>query len=261
MNFSCRSVKVILNLVFFTNHRLAVCDYSKSEMSDNPFETFTSPVEINTIVENVLLMTLNRENTNGKLYLVNDDTNNIWTMELIEMNFFERIMTMAFEGGDDSKVIHYLYNSYVRLQEEITKSKSDVFAVIDSLIFRNIATALKEPDLFLEQNISSQILDIFKDNEVENSSTRETFLSNAIAKALEEADESMKKNVSEIFFKCFDECLKAVRQMSMITLDKWILNFLMAFVRNAAAANLFLDYIKLPNGCEGIKYADSLLGE
>ena len=233
-------------------------------MSDNPFETFTSPVEINTIVENVLLMTLNRENTNGKLYLVNDDTNTIWTVELIEMNFFERIMTMAFEGGDDSKVIHYLYNSYVRLQEEITRKKSDVFAVIDSLIFRNIATALKEPDLFPEQNIGSQILDIFKDNEVENSSPRETFLSNAIAKALEEADESMKKNVSEIFFKCFDECLKAVRQMSMITIDKWILNFLMAFVsdkNNAVVANLFLDYIKLPKGCEGIKYADSLLGQ
>lgn len=235
-------------------------------MSVNPFETFTSPVEINTVVENVLLMTLNPENTNRKLFLMNDGENNsnLWTLELIELNLFERIMSMSFEGGDDSKVILYLYNSFVRLQREISRKKSEVSTSIESLIFRNIATALKEPELFPTQNISEQILDIFKDNEVDDTSVRDKFLSGAITKALEDADGSMVKNISEIFFKSFDECLKSVRQSTMITLDKWILNYLVAFSsdkNNPAMANLFLDYIQLPDGCDGIKYADSLLGK
>lgn len=228
-------------------------------MSTNPFETFTSPDEINTVVENVLLMTLNPEKT--KLFLMNDGQNSIWTIELIELNLFERIMSMSFEGGDNSKVILYLYNSFLRLQKE---KKSEVGESISSLIFRNIATAFKEPELFPDQKISDQILQIFKDNEVEDASIREKFLSGAILKALEDADKSMKKNISEIFFKSFDECLKSVRQSTMITLDKWILTYLVAFVsdkNNSAMANLFLEYIQLPDGSEGIKYADSLLGE
>lgn len=233
-------------------------------MSTNVFGTLANPARINEIVENVLLITLNPENPR-KLILMNDDSGtNLWTLELIELNLFERLMSLSFESGDDNKVILYLYNSFIRLQSECRKEKSDVSEVLSSLIFRNIATALKEPELFPQQNISDQLLDIFKDSEVDDTSLRDGFLSVAIKKALEDADDDMKKNVKEIFFKCFDECLKSVRQATMITIEKWVLTFLTAFTsdkNNAAMANLFLDYIELPPNSEGIKYADSLLGK
>lgn len=233
-------------------------------MSKNPFETLASSEKTNEIIENVLLITLNPENPK-KLCLMNDDSGTkLWTLELIALNLFERLMTLSFEGGDDSKVILYLYNSFLRLQNESRKFKSDVADVLSSLIFRNIATALKEPELFPEQKISEQFLDIFKDSEIDDTSLRDEFLSQAIRKALEDADESMKSNVKEIFFRCFDECLKGVRQASMITLEKWILIFLTAFTsdkNNPEMANLFLDYIALPADCDGIKYAESLLGK
>lgn len=232
-------------------------------MSKNPFETLTSSEKTNELIENVLLITLNPENPR-KMYLMNDDTGTkLWTMELIELNLFERLMTLSFEGGEDSKVILYLYNSFIRLQTECRKTKSEVTEILSSLIFRNIATALKEPELFPEQKISEQILDIFKDSEIDDTSLRDEFLSQAIRKALEDADESMKVNVREIFFRCFDECLKGVRQASMITLEKWILTFLTSFTsdkNNPEMANLFLDYIALPPDCDGIKYAETLLG-
>lgn len=233
-------------------------------MSVNPFGTLANPVRTNEIIENVLLITLNPENPR-KLTLMNDDSGTkLWTLELIELNLFERLMSLSFEGGDDSKVILYLYNSFLRLHRECRREKSDVSEVLSSLIFRNIATALKEPDLFPEQKISDQILDIFKDSEVDDTSLRDEFLSVAIKKALEDADEDMRKNVREIFFKCFDECMKSVRQATMITLEKWVLTFLTSFTsdkKNAAMANLFLDYIELPPNADGIKYADSLLGQ
>ena len=233
-------------------------------MSTNPFETLMTPARINEIIENVLLITLNPENPK-KLTLMDDDSGTkLWTLQLIELNLFERVMALSFDGGDDNKVILYLYNSFIRLQNECRKEKSDVSEVLASLIFRNIATALKEPELFPEQNISEQLLEIFKDSEVDDTSLRDKFLSVAIKKAFEDADDDMRKNVKEIFFKCFDECLKSVRQATMITLEKWVLTFLTAFTSdktNPAMANLFLDYIELPPNTDGIKYADTLLGK
>lgn len=233
-------------------------------MSENPFDSLASPERTNEFIENVLLITLNPENPR-KLYLMNDDTGTrLWTLELIEMNLFERVMSISFEGGEDNKVISYLFDSFARLKNEIKNNTNQVSDVLTQLIFRNIATAFKEPELFPEQNISDQLLEIFKETDLDGSSHRDEFLSYAVKKALEDADDSMKNNVKEIFFKCFDTCLKSVRQASMITVDRWILTFLNAFSKDKAnpeMANLFLDYIHLPTESDGVKYADSLLGE
>lgn len=233
-------------------------------MTSNPFGTLASPEKTNEIIENVLLITLNPENPR-KLHLMSDDTETkLWTLENLEMNLFERLMAMSFEGGDESKVLTYLYNSFLRLKNESNRNKSEVTEVLFSLIFRNISTSFKQPELFPEQNFSSQLLEIFKDSEVDDTSLRDEFLSQSIRRAFEDADEDMKGNIKEIIFRCFDECLKSIRQASMITLEKWVLVFLSAFTSdktNPEMANLFLDYIALPADCDGIKYADSLLGE
>lgn len=233
-------------------------------MSTNPFEKLANPLETNEIIENVLQITLNPENPKNLYLMVDDDSKNLWTLELIEMNLFERLMSLSFEGNQDSKVITYLYNSYLRLQQERSKKQTEVSDLLASLIFRNLATALKEPELFPEQDISAQLLEIFKDFEQEDTTSRDEFLSLSIKSALQDADLDMKKNIREIFFKCFDECLKSVRQATMISIEKWILTFLVAFTSdksNPDMANLFLEYIALPPDCDGIKYADSLLGK
>lgn len=233
-------------------------------MSANPFNSLTSPERINEIVENVLLITLNPDNPKN-LFLMNDDSGTkIWSLESIEMNLFERLMSISFEEGDANKVILYLYNSYLRLQKERKGENCEVSSLISSLIFRNIATALKEPELFPSQDFSAQWLDIFKDLELDDKTLRDQFLSLAVKSALEDCDADMKKNVTEIFFKCFDDCLKSVRQASMITLELWILEFLTSFSSDKAnpeMANLFLEYISLPAGSDGIKYAETLLGK
>jgi ubiquitin conjugation factor E4 A len=232
----------------------------------NPFETLVSPEKTNEIIENVLLITLNPANPKN-LHLMNDDEDlKLWTLEKLEFDLFERLMSLAYEGGNnnDSKVIIYLYNSFIRLQSEIRKNKtSEVTNFIKSIVFRNAATALKQPDLYVNQNISDQILEIYKDSEVEDPALRDEFLSFVIKTALSEPSDDDSRNVKEIIYKCFDECLKSVRQASMVSLEKWILTFLTAFSNdknNPEMANLFLDYITLPPNCDGVKYADSLLG-
>lgn len=229
-------------------------------------ETLCSPQKVDQMVEITLKLTLNPEKTN--LHYVQSELQ-FFTIEILEFNLFERLMAMAFETGDENRVVTYLYESYHRVQTEIkrhaqSKDVLEVLTKIQDLILRNMSTFLKEPELLAAQNMSQQFLEIFKDTYVEDTTVRERFLSSAISAAIKDSDDSMKSNVKEVFHKCFDECLKVIRQASMITLEPWIIPFMMAFVidkNNSEMANLLLDYIELPDGSDGIKYADTLLGE
>lgn len=232
----------------------------------NPFESLCSPQKVNQMVENTLKMTLNPEKTD--LHLVQSEIL-YFTIDLLEVNLFERLMAMAFESGDENKVVTYLYDSYQRTQIEINQNikSNDVLEVlkkIQELILRNMSTFLKQPELLASQNMSKQFLDIFKDTDVEDTEVRERFLSSSISAAIKDSDDSMKSNVREVFHKSLDDCLKVVRQANMITLEKWVVPFLIAFVidkTNADMANIFLDYIEVREGSDGIKYSDTLLGK
>ncbi|KAG5672378.1 hypothetical protein PVAND_002510 [Polypedilum vanderplanki] len=233
---------------------------------NNPFASLVEPQKINEIVENTLLLTLNPEKSN--LYYVSNDESKFFTLELLEFVLFERIIAFDIETDNDKKVILYLYNCFQRVQEEVKKYGSsneliNVLRKIEQLIFQNISTILKEPELIPNQNLSSQFLDIYKyDQDIDNE--RDRFLSMSILTALSDCDSDMKKNVTEIFNKCFDTCTRIVKISSMITLEKWVLSFLMAFSsdkNNPAMANMFIDYITPPENSEGIKYSETLLGQ
>lgn len=233
---------------------------------DNPFATLVDPQKINEVIENTLLITLNPEKRN--FFLIsneNDNSEKFFTIELLEFVLFERVLSFDTEQNDN-KVIIYLFDSFQRVQQEICKNNDviEVLRKIESLIFRNISTLLKQPELASNQNLSSQFLEIFRDSDHNDNSERNKFLSSCISEALEDCDDQdMTKNVREIFNKCLDDCTKIVRQASMITLEKWVIAFLMAFVsdkNNSAMANILLDYTTPPENCDGIKYSDSLLG-
>ena len=194
--------------------------------------------KINEVVESTLLITLNP--AKKELFLINNDESKLFTLDMLEFSLFERII----QYDTDDKVIIYLYQSYIRVLEE-TKSSgtNEILDKIMELLFRNISTILKQTELVPSQNLSKQFLDIF--NDTENYNTE-------------------RKNVLEVFYKSFDIILRMIRQASMITLEKWILGYLMAFVsdkNNSEAANILLDYIALPENSDGIKYSETLLGQ
>lgn len=240
-------------------------------MDNNPFSTFIKPERINEIIEQTLLITLNPEKSN--LYLISNFSEKFFNLEFLEFSFFERILSFDTETSSNSsegKVIVYLHDSFQRVQEEIRKTKEsndlmEVLKNIQNLIIRNTSTILKQPALLSSQDLSSQFLEIFKFSDIENVD-RDRFLSMAIGEAMKDKDdrnEDMLKNTTEIFFKCFDKLTKAVRQASMINLEKWIISFLNAFVsdkNNPTMANIFVDYISLNDSSEGVKYSETLLG-
>lgn len=86
------------------------------------------------------------------------------------------------------------------------------------------------------------------------------FIVASIASSLKDSDNEMQKNVKDIFVHSFDTIHKIVRQASMINLEKWVIPYLMGIIKSEAA-DFFIDYISLPENCEGIKYSETLLGE
>lgn len=223
------------------------------------------PQKINQIVEKVLQITLNPNHTNKEQLALITSDEKIFTMDLLDYCFFEHLISMS---GDDHKVILYLYNSFSRLNIEMRNDTSsehkDIYEKLKTLVVRNACTAFVQPALFADQNISNQLLDIYKNSEEEDPSLRDKFLSQIIKKSLEDQDSDASENLRAVIFRCFDDCLRAIRQFTMISLENWVITFLMTFVSdktNAAMANLLLDYTTPPENANGIKYADSLFGQ
>jgi ubiquitin conjugation factor E4 A len=229
---------------------------------DNPFAGLLSPHEINRLIENIFLITLNPEKTN--LHLISSETNEFFTLSSLEFSLFEKIM-------DHDEVIIYLFESFQRVHKEIAnnQSSSDVKEFLDrllNLIFQNLSTILKQPEIVAQQNLSLQIIDIFKNVEYDDyDDKRGEFLSTAISRAMDDNDDDTVKNVTEIFYRCFDKISKIIAQSSLMSYESWILPFLMAFVsdkNNRKAANLFIDYNTPAQASEGIKYSsNTLLGQ
>lgn len=232
----------------------------------NPFGTLVDPQRINEVIESTLKITLNPEKRG--LYLINNDETKVFSLDLLEFALFERIIAFdSNDSGNDSKVIIYLYESYKRALQEAQNNRNDELTVvldkIKDLIFRNVGTLLKQPEL-LNQNLSQQFLDIFiKDSNIDQHE-RDNFLHLSVTSSLKDSDDDMRSNIQEVFFKSFDTVHKIVKQASMINLENWIIPYLTAFVNDKncpEAANLLIDYITPPENSEGIKYSESLLGQ
>ena len=133
--------------------------------------------EMNSIIENIFLITLNPNCTNNEMVYMaeSSDNNQLWTVELLELNLFERLMTMSEDSTNpDNKIIAYLYLCFLRNEDQKRAARGiwvDTCDKLQILILRNLSTTLKQPDLFPGQNLSDQFLDIFKDIELENTNT------------------------------------------------------------------------------------------
>lgn len=161
-------------------------------------------------------------------------------------------------------MIKYLFESFTR-NEFHTTIYPEACDVMKSLILRNMSTALQQPVLFYGQNLSQQIIDIFRVTEEENLSLCSDFLSLSILQALKDdtdANESL-KSVTSILNNSFAECLRTIKKATMVNLEKWVIPFLLTFVDKANGqimAPILLQYTT-PMGVEGVKYAESILGQ
>lgn len=153
----------------------------------------------------------------------------------------------------EEKVIVYLFNCYRRTNDLVKgqKTRADVF----TLILRNATTALKQPDLYYNQDIIQQLYDILDDN----SDISYMFFDDVCHELLKD-DEGIEA-VKEPFFALLKVVHVEIAKSSITAISPKIWTFLQYFASREAMAELFLEYCapKEPVTA-GIRYSDTLLG-
>lgn len=139
--------------------------------------TNSDKFKTNFIIENIFYFTINKDNENNHLVLLEDLSDNssepCIDLELLEQALFERILLenpqscvipkskQVNSDVYEKDVLLYLFKCYQRLKEyDCTK---DIKMVCRGLIIRNVMLALQQQDLFQGQDITAQLLEIVKD--------------------------------------------------------------------------------------------------
>lgn len=253
----------------------------------NPLDT-----KINALIEKVFLITLSKNppksaRSRPQLVFMEEvaqgcGTSDLLNLELLEQALFERILlfnptdylipnnvtTAETEDVAQTKAVLYLYGCYVRNERTINPNDSiatDTCQKMKGLILRNACTAFKQPDLFEGQNLSNQILDIFKLGD-EDQHLKELFISETVKEVFADSDSEQEgfEAVRGIFYPAFLEVMRSLRSASLISMERWIMPFLQVFVSdksNPRLGHLLLDFTSPQVGAEGIKYSESLFGQ
>lgn len=247
--------------------------------------------KVNALIEQVFYITINRTPPKNKQLVFMDELAasntdiHLMTVEILEQALFERLLLPQpteylipnnIQNDEtpivaETKVLLYLYGAYERLCQwnryQNNCSLAKEYDIIEQLIFRNASTANKQPDLFDCQNLSEQWLELLKYSN-EDCEYRYNFLTRVVRDVYADNDPAYVTSISEIFNKVFQHVHTAIKKSSLITIEKWILPLLMAFVSdktNANLAKLLLEYTTprpLANDTlDGIRFAESLLGQ
>ncbi|XP_031636588.1 ubiquitin conjugation factor E4 A [Contarinia nasturtii] len=247
--------------------------------------------KINGLIEHIFSITINRTPPKNKqlvfmedLAAVNAETT-VMNMEILEQALFERLLlgnprdylipnnTQNDETNDiaEDKVILYLYRSYERLSKwchnQNNSSLNAECETIKQLILRNASTAQKQPELYDNQSLSEQWLSLFRNYQDEFECKCE-FLSKIVADVAGDNEPTYMESLRNTFDDVFSNCLRLAKSATLITLEKWVLYTLKAFVSdktNAILAQLLLNYTtpkaRVAGGkIEGIQFSETLLG-
>ncbi|XP_058813018.1 ubiquitin conjugation factor E4 A [Topomyia yanbarensis] len=261
---------------------------------DDPLQPQVNPLtlKINALIERVFLITLSKNGPKAsasreQLVYMEDvaqcaGDGSLLTVELLEQALFERII--LFNPADylipnnvtdahtetvaQTKVMLYLFGCFLRNERAGDQNDSiaaDTCRKMRDLILRNACTSLKQPELFDGQNLSNQLLDIFKLSE-DDQSVKARFISETVKEIFADSESEQEGFVvlKSIFTPMFVEVLRALRSASLISMERWILPFLGIFTSdksNPRLAHVFLDFTSPPADAEGIKYSESLLGQ
>lgn len=246
--------------------------------------------KINALIEKIFLITLNKQPQRNKQLIFMEDlastnetnqsnTIELLNIEILEQALFERLLlpdpsdflipndikSNNIEMICEKRIFIYLYESYQRIREishENDTIQRDACQKMCELILRNASTAIKQPDIFDDQQFTEQWSMILTYNDPDAISW---FLSNVVKEVLTDNDSTDWQALKTCFFPVFLDILKKIKIASMDTLDIQILPAIMYFVsdrQNLQLAELLLEFTTPPFvAADGMHYSNSLFGQ
>ncbi|KAL3285242.1 hypothetical protein HHI36_019352 [Cryptolaemus montrouzieri] len=230
---------------------------------------------LNSLLERIFAFSLNEEvaNSKGYMFLGNEQGclgNKELDFNILSYCLFERLfscnkdnpllLSTNTKGHDihstEHQVIVYLYTCYKIYKEETgALSCIDDYSVIKEEIFRNAATAYIHPDIYFEQNLHEQLIDILKEEKLYS----EDFFRDLCHAILnhEESDDSTLKQVFESFVSILTT---EIIKMPISTFDMRFFIVIKAFIMEENFAVAFMECIQPQKPNSGISFATTLLG-
>ncbi|KAJ9594013.1 hypothetical protein L9F63_014573, partial [Diploptera punctata] len=270
------------------------CLLEKSEVEDSGIisEEAKKCLEINEIVEDIFRLTLNKSaqlSQNGiikELVFLEDLASTIapqdWIdIETLEQALFERLLledpaihivnnhnpekksSIADVHATQKEVVTYLYECYRRLLSLKNESKEELQTILSQmqgLVIRNVATALKRPELFESQDLDSQLLYLTV-NDSNTKTDLEAFFDNIVNEFI--SDDGENDAVAALlgaFTPVLDRIHKKMAQSNLFTFNHSHFYLLHIFSTRSYLAEVFIAHSKPKNPSSGFSYSDTLIG-
>lgn len=241
--------------------------------------------KINNLIENIFNITIRKNPLNKKplIFLEEASANypvGLLNLQILEEALFERILIFyprefLIPNDQDDKeseevaemeAIHYLFGVYTRVEKYNNQNDPvirDACLRINELIFRNVSTAMMQPDLFKGQFFWEQWFIILKSSE-HDFEVKSQFLSMAAKEILKEDEIAGSECLKKFLDHILDATRESLKKCTLGGFEKWIFPLLMSFVADKTTQKLgeiFINHSTPPVDSDGDKYSNTVLGQ
>ncbi|XP_024903204.1 ubiquitin conjugation factor E4 A isoform X2 [Pteropus alecto] len=181
---------------------------------------------------------------------------------LINMTSSTTLNLSADRDAGESHIFCYLYSCFQRAKEEITKVPENLlpFAVqCRNLTVSNTRTVLLTPEIYVDQNIYEQLVDLMLEA-IQGAHFEDVteFLEEVIEALI--LDEEV-RTFPEVMIPVFDILLGRIKDLELCQILLYVyLDILLYFTRQKDMAKVFVEYIQPKDPSNGQMYQKTLLG-
>ncbi|XP_063221072.1 ubiquitin conjugation factor E4 A [Bacillus rossius redtenbacheri] len=253
--------------------------------SERTNEEWQNNERINELLENVFRFTLNKSTTTRNVVFLDEvtcaDPKLLSDIDVLGQALFERLLleepsthvinkddkefTSSLSYTVERNAISYLYECFKSFWETLSSNNIENFDTIGTkikeLIFRNVATALKQPELFEDQDVYTQLLDVFSE-EMYDFALLKLFINGTVQEIVagEEDETNVQETLNTSFYKTLDAIHMHVSKSTLFSVNMKFLEFLQIFSSNQYLSLVLIDHSTPQIKSLGRTYANTLIG-
>ncbi|XP_050319386.1 ubiquitin conjugation factor E4 A [Bactrocera neohumeralis] len=241
------------------------------------------------LLERILLFTLRKGSASNAArsfplismtdIVVDADNDATVSEELLAHAIFERLMLsdpgdyLVESGGGvcdedavETRAICYLHRAFIACEHAKAElpEHSDACEKIRNLILTNASTCTRQPELFINQNLPTQWLEVLEHSDPADTTTQEFFVQTVVKVMAEDDQIEALGALKAIFYPMLAEVQKQLANINLITIKKNTFLTLSYFVRDKRVPQLgevLIDYVTPNPNAKGSEYMDTLLGQ
>lgn len=264
-----------------TNQYHCISTSQKKEEKVESSKKLTKDERINNLVEMIFGITADKNSDKQLIYLnelpVNDKTPNLVSASVLEQALFERLLlenpieSLINRTNDENvvdrhvvqtEVVSYLFEAYKKVNNFIDLNEnSDIkeeLSRMKNLIIRNVSTSLLQPQLYENQDLASQLLEIFYDVENSVNNNLPSFLDGIVT---EMSKEESYQTLCNVFKPILDLVHKKIANSNIVTFESCsIFSFLQTMASNKILGEILIDHSTPQGQIRGNCFADTLFG-